>query len=270
MSQKWVVGTALTATARAAAPGTAKAPATAAPSTGSAKRSTSTAVSPTAERAATPKVSATGTRRTATTAANRVAPDIVDILATDSTTGAAGTGIVLTSTGEVLTNYHVITGATRITATDIGTGLTYPAKVVGYDLADDVAVLQLVGASGLPTAQLATTAPSVGETVIAVGNADGAGGAPKWAAGTVSSENRSVVATNEAGKSPESLTGMLQTTTPIVPGYSGGPLVNSAGQVVGMDTSGEFTSMSKPATAAFAIPIGSALSIANQIVAGNS
>src|SRR5581483_123782 len=67
-------------------------------------------------------------------------------------THAAGTGIVLTSDGEVLTNNHVIRGATKITATDLGNGRTYTAKIVGYSVANDVAVLQLQGASGLQTA----------------------------------------------------------------------------------------------------------------------
>jgi S1-C subfamily serine protease len=281
MSKKWIVGTALTAsavtailftagvtggTAQAAAPAAAtnSAPKTTTSKASSAKKATAGATSGSKASA----VSAAATKRMAAAAANVISPEIVDVLATNSTSGAAGTGIVLTSTGEVLTNYHVITGATQITATDIGTGRTYPATVVGYDAADDVAVLQLSGAYGLPTAQLDAAEPGVGQSVVAVGNAEGLGGAPAWVSGTVTDDDRAVVATNDAGRSPESLSGMLQTTTPIVPGYSGGPLVNPAGEVVGMDTSGSFTSMSKPATAAYAIPIAKALSIVNEIVAG--
>jgi len=278
MSKKWIVGTALTAsavtavlftagvtggTAQAAAPAAAtnSAPRATTPKASSAKKSTATGSKASA-------VSAAATKRLAAAAANVVSPEIVDVLATSATSGAAGTGIVLTSTGEVLTNYHVITGATQITATDISTGRTYPATVVGYDAAADVAVLQLTGAHGLPTADLDTAEPSVGTTVVAVGNAEGEGGAPKWVSGTVTNDNRVVVATNEQGKSPESLTGMLQDTAGIVPGYSGGPLVNTAGDVVGIDTSGSFTSLNKPATAAYAIPIAKALSIVDEIVAG--
>ncbi|HEX3829294.1 MAG TPA: trypsin-like peptidase domain-containing protein [Sporichthyaceae bacterium] len=280
MSKKWIVGTALTAsavtavlftagvtggTAQAAAPAAATntAPRTTTPKASSAKKSTATA-----SGAKASAVSAAATKRLAGAAANVISPEIVDVLATNATSGAAGTGIVLTSTGEVLTNYHVITGATQITATDIGTGRTYPATVVGYDAADDVAVLQLTRAYDLPTADLDTAEPSVGTTVVAVGNAEGEGGTPKWVSGTVTNDDRAVVATNEQGKSAESLTGMLQDTAGIVPGYSGGPLVNTAGEVVGIDTSGSFTSLTKPATAAYAIPIAKALSIVNEIVAG--
>ena len=86
----------------------------------------------------------------------------------------AGTGIVLSPDGEVLTNDHVVEGATQITATDSGTGRTYPATVVGYDRKHDIAVLQLQGASGLPTAPLGNSSQvRVGEPVLAIGNAGG-------------------------------------------------------------------------------------------------
>jgi S1-C subfamily serine protease len=277
MSKKWLpLASALTATGVAAVllvatPGGTVGVAHAATATGtthaastakSASTATRTAATPTA-----PSLSAKAAKKLAESAANRVSSAIVDVDASNSTTGAAGTGIVLTATGEVLTNNHVVAGFDRITATDIATGKTYTAKVVGTDPADDIAVLALVDASGLPVASLASSALSVGSAVVAVGNANGTGGAPKWALGSVTVLGASVTATNEEGKSPESLTGMLKTTTPIVPGYSGGPLVNSAGQVVGMDTSGQFSSLSKPATAAYAIPIAAALAVANQLVA---
>ena len=110
----------------------------------------------------------------------KVDPAIVDIVTTiDYGSGeAAGTGIVLTSTGEVLTNNHVIDGATSIKVTDVGNGKTYTATVVGYDESADVAVLQLQGASGLKTASIATSGVAVGESVVALGNAGGVGGTP--------------------------------------------------------------------------------------------
>src|SRR5690349_10315609 len=88
---------------------------------------------------------------------------------------AAGTGMVLTSAGEVLTNNHVIAGATTITVAVPGTGHRYGARVVGYDVRDDVAVLQLQGASNLKTVSLASSKPAVGQKVKAVGNAGGTG-----------------------------------------------------------------------------------------------
>ena len=88
--------------------------------------------------------------------ASRVDPGLVDVVSThgDQQATSAGTGIVLTSNGEVLTNNHVINGATSIKVTDIGNGRTYTATVVGYDATQDVAVIQLQNASGLTVASL--------------------------------------------------------------------------------------------------------------------
>src|SRR5436309_2739443 len=86
---------------------------------------------------------------------------------------AAGTGIVLTSDGLVLTNNHVVAGATSISVTSIGTGKDYTATVVGYDRSEDVAVIKLAGASKLPTATLAnSSAVRTGDGVVAIGNAN--------------------------------------------------------------------------------------------------
>ena len=86
---------------------------------------------------------------------------------------AAGTGMVLTSDGEVVTNHHVVAGATSIKVKVMSTGKTYTAKVVGTDAKDDVAVLQLVGASGLSTVTPDTDGIAVGDEVTAVGDANG-------------------------------------------------------------------------------------------------
>jgi S1-C subfamily serine protease len=209
-------------------------------------------------------------RTTTNTAATAISPAIVDINVTLNDGEGAGTGIVLTPNGEILTNNHVIAGATSITATDVGNGKTYKAVVVGYDRANDVAVLQLQDASGLATAKIAAAAAKVGDAVVGVGNAEGLGGTPSWAAGTVTALNRSITATSEDGSSPETVGGLLQSSTPIQPGDSGGPLVNAAGEVVGMDTAGEFSSQYSAASAAYAVPITKALSIANDIAKGDS
>ncbi|MGZ6840495.1 MAG: S1C family serine protease, partial [Frankiaceae bacterium] len=116
-----------------------------------------------------------------------VSPGIVDINTTLGYRGAqaAGTGMVLTSSGEVLTNNHVIEGATSITATDVGSGQTYTASVVGYDPSEDVAVLQLTGASGLQTVTIGdSSAVRVGQRVVGIGNAGGTGGTPSYAGGS--------------------------------------------------------------------------------------
>ena len=205
-------------------------------------------------------------------------PGLVDVVSTlgYQQAGAAGTGLVLTPSGEVLTNNHVINGATSIKVTDIGNGRTYQAKVVGYDQTKDVAVLQLQGASGLPTVNLGNSSTvAVGQKVVALGNAEGRGGTPSVAAGKVTGLNSSITASDEGSGTSEQLSGLINHNAPIQPGDSGGPLVNTAGQVIGIDTAG--SSASSPyqaaettATSAFAIPIDEALSIARQIEAGHA
>jgi S1-C subfamily serine protease len=232
--------------------------------------------------------SATATSATSLTSAEiaqRVDPALVDIVSTDSLAGekAAGTGIVLTSTGEILTNNHVIEGATSISVTDVGNGKTYTAKVVGYDSSSDVAVIQLEGASGLTTASLGNSSSvQVGDTITALGNAEGKGGTPSVATGTVTNLDQSITASDESSSSSEQLTGLIESNAPIEPGDSGGSLVNSHGQVVGMDTaasssyqfsgpsgsSGSSGSGSASQTQAFSIPINTAIAIAQQIESG--
>ncbi|MBV8078873.1 MAG: trypsin-like peptidase domain-containing protein [Actinobacteria bacterium] len=204
-----------------------------------------------------------------------VDPGLVDI---DTTLGyqggaAAGTGIVLTSNGEILTNNHVIRGATKIRVTDIANGHTYSAKVVGYSVANDVAVIQLQGASGLRTAQLSdATKVHVGDPVTAVGNAGGVGGAPSVANGSITGLGRSITASDGEGDS-EQLTGLIETDAALQPGDSGGALVDTSGRVVGMLTAAStgFQFMyQSTASDGYAITINHATSLATQIVAGAS
>jgi len=209
--------------------------------------------------------------------ASRVDPALVDVVSTDGDQGAtsAGTGIVLSANGLVLTNNHVINGATAIKVTDIGNGKTYTATVVGYDASHDVAVIQLQGASGLTTANLGNSSTvQVGDNVTALGNAEGKGGTPSVAPGTVTALNQSITASDELSSVSEQLTGLIETNAPIQPGDSGGSLVNAYGQVIGMDTaassSDQTQGQSSTATQAFAIPINNALSIARQIESGTT
>jgi S1-C subfamily serine protease len=188
----------------------------------------------------------------------------------DSNERAAGTGIVLTSTGEVLTNNHVINGATQISVTDIGNGQTYQANVVGYDRGDDVAVLQLVNASGLKTATLADSSKvAVNQQVVAIGNAGGVGGTPSVAGGSVTDLNQSITASDDSDGTSEQLTGLIQVNANVQPGDSGGPLVNTSGQVIGIDTAASAgTSIQTSQTGAgFAIPINKAGNLGKQIFA---
>ena len=176
---------------------------------------------------------------------------------------AAGTGMVLTSDGEILTNNHVVDGATRITVTISSTGATYSATVVGTDPTDDVAVLRLANASGLQTAHLSSTAATVGESVTGVGNAGGTGTLTA-AAGTVTALEQSITASDETGGNSEQLSGLIETDAPIRAGDSGGPLYGEDGTVIGMDTAASTGGVSQ----AYAIPIDDAEAIAAQIVGG--
>ncbi len=210
--------------------------------------------------------------------ASRVDPGLVDVVSTlgDQQETAAGTGIVLTSNGEVLTNNHVIDGATSIKVTDIGNGRTYTAKVVGYDATQDVAVIQLQNASGLTIASLGDSSTvQTGDSVVALGNAGGKGGTPSVAAGTVTALNQSITASDEGSGNSEQLTGLIEDNADIQPGDSGGSLVNSYGQVIGMDTAASSgtqvqSQSGQTAEQAYAIPINEATSIASQIEASTT
>lgn len=204
----------------------------------------------------------------------KVSPALVDVNTSLSYQHgqAAGTGIVLTSDGVVLTNNHVITGATSISVTDIGNGQKYPADVVGYDRVHDIAVIKLRGASGLQKADLGNSDKvSVGDFVVGLGNAGGVGGTPSTAQGTVIGLNRSITASDEANGTTEQLTGLIETDANIQPGDSGGALVNSSGEVVGMDTAASAGfSFDTQGNQGFAIPINQAMSIAKQIRSGQA
>ena len=231
--------------------------------------------------------------------ANKIDPGLVDVTSTlgyqEAT--AKGTGIVLTSNGEILTNNHVINGATSVSVTDIGNGKTYKATVVGYDESKDVAVLQLTGASGLTVANIGNSSTvSVGNSVVALGNAEGLGGKPSVAPGSVIGLDQSITASDESSGTSEQLSGLIETNAGIEPGDSGGPLVSAYGQIVGMDTAastnyqfggagnggggfggfsgggstGGSTGSSGTSTQGYAIPIDTAVSIAKQIEAGQS
>ncbi len=185
---------------------------------------------------------------------------------------AAGTGIVLTSNGFVLTNNHVIEGETSMHAVDIANGKTYQADVVGYDRTQDVAVIKLVGASGLTVASIGNSASvQVGDSVIGLGNAGGIGGTPSSAPGQVTALGQSISAQDAGNGTTEKLSNLIQTNAAIQPGDSGGALVNSSGQVIGMDTAASTGfSFQTQGNEGFAIPINEAISIAKQIRAGQA
>ncbi|ORW10009.1 S1C family serine protease [Mycobacterium kyorinense] len=201
---------------------------------------------------------------------SQVGPQIVDIdtkMGYQSAVGA-GTGIVIDPNGVVLTNNHVIAGATDITARDIGNNQTYPVEVIGYDRTHDVAVLQLGGASGLPVANIGdSSAVAVGDPIVSLGNAGGAGGTPSAVSGKVVALNQTVSASDSLTGSSETLDGLIQVDAPIRPGDSGGPTVNAGNQVIGMNTAAS-ENYKLGRGEGFAIPINQAMAIAGQIRSG--
>lgn len=177
---------------------------------------------------------------------------------------AAGTGMILSRSGEVLTNNHVISGATDFKVVDVTTHRRYSATVVGYSVSRDVAVLQLAHASGLRTIRLGVAARvRVGQRVVARGNAQGRGGPPKAARGRIIALHRQIVARDETGES-ETLNNVIATNAPVVPGYSGGPLEDRLNRVLGMVTAGSVGGIHR----GFAIPIQQALQLARRIESG--
>jgi S1-C subfamily serine protease len=184
-------------------------------------------------------------------------------------TGAAGTGMIISRSGLVLTNNHVIDATNGLTATVVSTGKTYPAMYLGYDKGSDIAVIKVEGASRLTPVPLGnSSAVRVGDGVVAMGNANGTGRITA-VTGAITGLNQAITASEEgSGESAERLTGMLQTDADIIKGDSGGPLVSTAGQVIGMDTASSSGIMASQQNVGFAIPINKAMTIARQIVAG--
>jgi S1-C subfamily serine protease len=182
---------------------------------------------------------------------------------------AAGTGMIISRTGEIVTNNHVVQGADTVTVTIRGHG-TRPAAVIGTDPAADIAVLKVNGLSGLPAVRFGNSAHiAVGDQVLAIGNALGLGGSPTVSQGIISATGRCITASDQTGSNPERLHGLLQTDAPIAPGNSGGPLVDAAGTVIGMDTAAASAGTGS-ASLGFAIPASTIRAVTGQITAHNN
>ena len=214
--------------------------------------------------------------RAAAKIATKVDAGLVDITTTFASTSqtAEGTGMILTSDGLVLTNNHVVEDAQTLSVRDVATNATYVGKVVGYDLTQDVALIQLKDASGLTTIKTANSDKvTSGEKIVGIGNAGGVGGTPSFVPGSVVALNQAITAgdeTNPAGS--ERLSGLIEVNAAIEPGDSGGPLVNDKGKVVGMDTAGSdlnggfgFDPGNTSGDRGYAIPINTALAIVTSI-----
>jgi S1-C subfamily serine protease len=206
--------------------------------------------------------------------AAKVQPALVDIYTQlSSGLSGAGTGVILSPDGTVLTNNHVIEGATTIAVEHVSTGKRYTAVVVGVVPSEDLAVLQLQEAVLLPTVPLGkSSSVKVGDPIVALGNAGGVGGAPHTVSGTVQALNQTITATDLDGNHPEMLSGLIQIDAPLEPGDSGGPLINKSGQVIGINTAASATRRFRSVGDAvgFTIPIDRAMTLAGQILAGQA
>ena len=201
-------------------------------------------------------------------AVGQVGPTIVDIdtkLGYQSAVGA-GTGIVI-GPSTVLTNNHVIAGATELTVRSIGNGQTFPGTVIGFDRSHDIAVVQLAG-GGLQPANIGNSdTVTVGQPIVSMGNAGGVGGAPSAVDGRVVALNQTVSASDALTGSTETLDGLIQVDAGIRPGDSGGPTVNAANQVIGLNTAAS-ENFHLGRGQGFVIPINEAMAIAGQIQGG--
>jgi S1-C subfamily serine protease len=180
---------------------------------------------------------------------------------------AAGTGMVLTSDGEVVTNHHVVAGATSVEVTVMSTGKSYRAEVVGTDTKDDVAVLKLVGASGLSTVTADTDGIGVGSAVTAVGDANGTVSTLSAAPGRVLALRQTITTQSEGAASGERLTGLIEISSDVISGDSGGATYEADGEVVGMTTA---ASSGGSDIVGYAVPIAKVLRIVDDLDSGVS
>lgn len=206
-------------------------------------------------------------------------PGIVDIESQLAGGVGAGTGMVLSADGLILTNNHVVEGARSIVVTVVTTGETYRATIVGTDPAQDVAVVQMTGATDLTPIPLGDSDQvAVGDQVAAIGNAGGRGGTPSVATGSVTALGQQITATAEDGSDAQTLQDMIQVAADVVPGDSGGALADDTGHVVGMTTAASATNgtgrmrafRGSSAGEGYAIPINRALDVAKQLEASGS
>jgi putative serine protease PepD len=210
--------------------------------------------------------------------ASKVLPSVVQVNVQSANAQGIGSGVILTADGRILTNNHVVSGASQVTVT-LNDGRTFPATVVGTDAASDLAVIQLQGASGLTAATLGdSSAVKIGDEVVAFGSPGGLQGTVT--SGIVSALNRDVNISEGQSQNPYTSNGRggqtttykaIQTDAAINQGNSGGPLVNANGEVIGID-SAMYSPVSTADGAAgsvgigFAIPINDAKTVIANIV----
>jgi S1-C subfamily serine protease len=208
---------------------------------------------------------------------HQVIPAVVSIDVKSNGDEDEGTGMIITSDGDVVTNNHVIElyvengNQGTITVTEYGQTKSLPTTLIGYDQTRDVALLKINNASDLPTVTFGDSSKAVvGDAVVAIGNALGlAAGTPTVTQGIVSALGRSVTAGGE-GTETENLTNLIQTDAAINPGNSGGPLIDTSGQVIAMNTAvaGTTSDGTSSQNIGFAIPTAQIESLLPQLEKG--
>lgn len=227
-----------------------------------------------------PVIQADGSAPNWTATASAVSPSVVAITATSAQGGGQGSGVIIDSSGHVLTNNHVVAGAQELTVTT-SDGRTFAAEIRGTDPSTDLAVITITGnpSNLTPIAVGDSDALAVGDPVMAVGNPLGLAGTVTT--GIVSALNRPVTTQGESsgqdqfgqGQSQAEpvVTNAIQTSAAINPGNSGGALVNAGGQLIGINSSiaslGSSSGQSGNIGIGFAIPVNEATSIAEQLIA---
>jgi len=191
---------------------------------------------------------------------------LIDTVVDYGSAQAAGTGMVIDADGTIVTNHHVVASSTIVQVTDPATGATYTADVLGYDSTADVAVLKIEGASDLSTITADTNPVAVGAPITAVGNADG-GGQLVAAPGTVTATAQNITVSEGDGSGQVQLQNLIEVHSAMVPGDSGGALLDGASQVIGMNVAG---SASTRDDTGYAIPISTVLDVAHQVLSGES
>lgn len=206
--------------------------------------------------------------------ADKVSPSVINLVSSMNQGEAAGTGIIISSSGLVLTNNHVIASSTDLQAELNGDGELHPVAVLGYDIEHDVALVQIEDVSNLTAASLGdSSSVQVGDAIVAMGNAGGKGGDPTVVSGSVTATGQQITASDQDGSNAETLRNLVQIDANIQPGDSGGPLIDANGDVIGMNaaassSNGGFGFNGQPANEGYAIPIEDALAIAEKIRSG--
>jgi S1-C subfamily serine protease len=206
------------------------------------------------------------TQETASDATAAQSRGLVEITSTLTNGTAAGTGLILTTDGTVVTNHHVVAGATSVKVTVVSTGKTYDATYVGGDATTDVAVLKLAGASGLTPITIASSAAAANDEVTAIGDAGGDGGSLTAAPGTVAATDQNITVQDDDGSS-SNLTGLIEMAAYVVPGDSGGVVRNSDGEAVGMNVA---ASTGRGTVVGYAIPIATVTKVVDEILSGQA